>query len=354
MNDDNKENEEPNTQQSIVYQHTDSSNSNRRVDIRNRGWCFRLAHYTDDDILEMYNLTIPNHQAKVPFTYLIVGKEVCPTTGTPHLQGYIHFVNKKSFDQVVAMYDARMHWEAAKGSCQQNKTYCSKEGDFFEYGKVMMDAKMRSQQATEEYENTRLCAMEGRLDDITAKHFVAHNQAIKNIMKDNMAKPADLNDTCGIWIQGPSGCGKSRYAREHYAPFHTKAINRWFDGYRLGENVIMDDMDPRHHGMEQLIKTWTDRYHFKAEIKGSAMNIRPNQFVITSQYTIAQCFTDANTVEALQRRFTVIDMFQPEIRIFKPTIPPVNNMFINRPVTFIQNLQQPIDTPVNSNFNLIN
>lgn len=46
-------------------------------------FCFTLNNYTED---EFNAFSTEDFCGK--FKYFIVGKEVCPTTGTPHLQGF--------------------------------------------------------------------------------------------------------------------------------------------------------------------------------------------------------------------------------------------------------------------------
>lgn len=43
-------------------------------------------------------------------------------------------------------------------------------------------------------------------------------------------------------------------------------------------------------------KQWIDEYPFNPEIKGATLNyIRPKFFIITSNYSLEQCFTDPST-----------------------------------------------------------
>ena len=59
--------------------------------VKVRGVCWTLFHYTDAD------LTAIQEYAKDECEYLVFGKEVCPTTGTPHLQGYLYWPNPRSY-----------------------------------------------------------------------------------------------------------------------------------------------------------------------------------------------------------------------------------------------------------------
>lgn len=74
--------------------------------------------------------------------YAIVGSEVAPQTGTPHLQGFVSL--KPSFLKANSGTPlrwkslipglARAHLENAYGSDHDSKTYCSKESVLFEIG----------------------------------------------------------------------------------------------------------------------------------------------------------------------------------------------------------------------------
>lgn len=72
----------------------------------------------------------------------------------------------------------------------------------------------------------------------------------------------------------------------------------------------MDDLDPERAKMlAQNIKLWADRYGVVLETKGGAMADSYKNFVITSQYSIKDCFGyDTKTLEAMERRFRVIHM----------------------------------------------
>ena len=70
--------------------------------------------------------------------YAIIGKEVCPTTQTPHLQGYLHFANPRAFNAVKKLINnQRVHLENAKKGAPANRAYCSKtDKDAWEHGDV--------------------------------------------------------------------------------------------------------------------------------------------------------------------------------------------------------------------------
>jgi len=67
------------------------------------------------------------------YHYLVYGQEIAPTTGTPHLQGYVSFVERKRIAWVRNLFQGA-HVELARGTPQQCRDYSIKDGDFTEFG----------------------------------------------------------------------------------------------------------------------------------------------------------------------------------------------------------------------------
>ncbi|KAI8517555.1 PREDICTED: uncharacterized protein LOC109475695 [Branchiostoma belcheri] len=61
--------------------------------------------------------------------FMVVGAEVSPTTGKPHLQGYVNFSRKVRTPQVKGHLGDRCHVEKAVGNDHDNERYCSKDGN---------------------------------------------------------------------------------------------------------------------------------------------------------------------------------------------------------------------------------
>jgi len=111
---------------------------------RIHGWQFTWNNYTDEDI---------EYVKGMDFNYLIFGKEVGKEKITPHLQGFIHYENAKSFSAVRKLFKNN-HVEPAKAYEALIK-YNKKDGDFFESGiKPVQGKKKRSVDVKEEIELT--------------------------------------------------------------------------------------------------------------------------------------------------------------------------------------------------------
>ena len=94
------------------------------------------------------------------------------------------------------------------------------------------------------------------LDAIDAELRFRHYNTIKQIAKDHMVRPPQLESACGIWIHGLSGSGKTRSANRAFPGAYLKPLNKWWDGYQGEEVVILDDMDVFHRDLTSQIKNW--------------------------------------------------------------------------------------------------
>lgn len=121
-----------NNDQATVTARPDSPPPDRNA--RGRGFCFTLHNYTFAEEEALHE-----QLGRVDGVYLITGREICPTTGTPHLQGYIHFPNARTWSAIRRLFGTiighdRCHIKVARGSPRDNYIYCSKGGDFRELG----------------------------------------------------------------------------------------------------------------------------------------------------------------------------------------------------------------------------
>lgn len=89
-----------------------------------RSYCFTLNNPSFDAVYSLLQQS---------FKYLIIGFEKAPTTGTPHIQGFIQFYSPKT-DMTVRAMIPLAHLQRTLGTPEQNIAYCSKEGVWFEYG----------------------------------------------------------------------------------------------------------------------------------------------------------------------------------------------------------------------------
>ena len=107
-----------------------------------KNWCWTL---NDPDEVELVRLKL-DHDG---IGYICFQEEIAPTTGRPHLQGYVQLEKKAVLNSAKKILfgdkNHRVHLEKARGSPDENKTYCSKEGgtDFFEWGVMSRAGKSK-------------------------------------------------------------------------------------------------------------------------------------------------------------------------------------------------------------------
>lgn len=191
-------------------------------------WCFTINNYTDEDIKKL---------TEVECEYIIYGKEV-GENGTPHLQGYVCFTNKKRLSKLKKEFHSTAHLEIKRGTVKEALTYCKKDGDFVERGETPKEQTAKADETRLKYQQIIAAARAGDLHYVEDQHptvFLQYNRVLNSLFTcDDTIRPC----TRGIWIYGPSGSGKTSgvlacLENGHYEkPPRTK----WWDGYK-GEKV---------------------------------------------------------------------------------------------------------------------
>lgn len=267
---------------------------------RSRSWCFTLNNYTEAD---------QQFLQSVPAAYLCYGQEIAPSTGTPHLQGYMYLKEAKTLQAMKTMMGQRYHLEVRKGTTKQAIDYCKKDGLFTEFGKITIrDAKDDS------WTDVIRLAESGDMTTLKEEYpriFLTHFKTIMSIRAFN-STPLD-GALQHEWWYGPTGTGKSRKAWTDYPNHYSKAVNKWWDGYYGEDVVVIEEWEPKNEMTAAKLKIWADRYPFPAEIKGGTLTkVRPTKIIVTSNYTIDECFPNAQDNGPLKRRFKVVH-FPPGI-----------------------------------------
>ena len=264
---------------------------------RDRNWCFTLNNYTERDI-KILN--------EVPCTYIIYGKEVAPTTGTPHLQGFVIWENPKTMSASKKMVASlNYHWEVKLGTTKQAVDYCKKDSDFTERGHV----NLREVNGGNEWSDVIKLAETGDMTTLKneyPRHYLIYFKTLMSIRAFN-STPID-GDLQHEWWVGPTGTGKSRKAWADYPEHYSKPVNKWWDGYYGQDVVIIEEWEPKNEMTAAKLKIWADRYPFPAEIKGGTIQkVRPTKIIVTSNYTIDECFPNQQDRDPLKRRFKVVE-----------------------------------------------
>lgn len=263
-----------------------------------KNWCFTINNYTLDHEVSLKS---------IDSVYLIYGREVAPSTGTPHLQGFIVFATNKRFKAVLKLLPQGTHLAKANGNAQQNITYCSKEGDYESHGIPPVTPTDKGLKEKDRWANAFVSAQNQRIEEIPGDIQLRFYRTLKEIKKDYMVKPDPAPGYTGIWIYGESGVGKTHSVVTTYPDRYIKPLNKWWDGYQYEPVVHLDEVCPDHvRFLTPYLKKWGDRWPFDGETKGSALQVRPQKVIVTSNYAIDEMGFDHHDLPAIKNRYKEI------------------------------------------------
>lgn len=234
--------------------------------------------------------------------YIVVGEEVCPSTGKLHFQGYVEFWRATDFGIVKRLLGNDSHLEERKGTQEEASLYCKKEDNFTEIGVI-------SRQGHRTDLDRVIHDVEAgyRIREVARNNpaeYIKYHKGIekyKNLLIDPRNWVTEV-----IVLYGKTGTGKSRKARElcHNYWVWTPQRGSWFDGYEGHEHVIMEEF--RGQLPLGMMLSLTDRYECPVQVKGGMVEFCPRKIVITSpkhpKYWYEDC--GADKIEQLLRRVT--------------------------------------------------
>lgn len=269
--------------------------SNAERNRKSKYWCFTINNYTDEDEKGLQSLE---------FGYLVYGYEV-GDEGTPHLQGYIEFVNRKRRRQVADLIP-RARLSPRNGTPEEASTYCKKDKNFVEMGTLSRGGQGRRNDLSD----LREAILAGNsLSQIATEHFssfVRYGRGIERA-RGLWISPPFRPDLSVFVLHGRPGTGKTRIAYECFqdAWICNDPKLQWFDGYEEQEVVIIDDY--RGEGPDAFLLRLLDIYPMKVPIKGGFVNWCAKKIIITSN--IAPPFGHEAISEALRRRIKHVVKF---------------------------------------------
>lgn len=283
----------------LTFHSSSKMPSLQSINKKQQGWVFTLNNYTEEDVERILHLPISSPSIQ----YVCFGKEI-GEQGTHHLQGYIHFkcqVRRGTVSKALP----NAYVAARKGDLGEAIAYCKKDGLFFSEGNLRIPSK------SSKWGDIIELAEEGKLDEIKEEYplvYLMHRPKLESLMNPHLEAFEDDPKNHFEWWVGPTGTGKSRELWNKFPVHYDKQLNKWWDGYLYHEVVAIEEADPKKcEHMAYFFKRWCDHYPFRAEIKnGHLNNIRPAKIIVTSNYTIKECFPNQQDWEPLLRRFKVV------------------------------------------------
>ncbi len=275
-------------------------------------WLLVLNNYSEDERSEVIRAL------RELCSYVIIAREL-GEGGTPHLQGYFILKDKCRLRSLKDAVSQRAHFEVARGSPDSNRTYCSKEGNFEEIGvapKANGHKKTRDDLAVEW--NTAFHSGRVGLSEFADTNPGCYSFS-RHIMLRNSLAASMPRERPGVrveWLYGPPGVGKSRMAHERMPnAFIKDPMTKWWSGYMLESDVIIDDMGKNGINLNHLLR-WFDRYKCLVETKGDVIPLFADNFIVTSNFHPKDIYLEVDGTEhmqlpALLRRMRVTHVLPP-------------------------------------------
>jgi len=315
------------------------------VDPKDRGermyWMMTFNNYTGLDHMAVCQF------ARSHCKYAVVAKEVGEVEKTPHLQCFFACKTPQRMSALRGLFK-KAHWQACVAGGLRCAEYCKKgeqpkeewnemkslgpnfgkNASFEEFGTLPEFLKTRGKRAREtaNYDLAIEMALSNNINAIDSYTKLRFYRTFKEMAKDNPRQLENLPEgsVIGVFIHGVPGAGKSHRAREMCGTtkFYNKPNNNeWFDGYKDEKIVLIDDFsDPK---LVVMLKTLCDRYPLFSNVKGNMVWMRPEQVIVTSNYSLEQLWPpnydsngQAQNVDylAMKRRFVVHYMGE----VYKP------------------------------------
>lgn len=262
---------------------------------RARGWCFTINNWNRSDIDEI---------SELDYRYIVTGFET-GESGTAHIQGYVLFRSAIAFSSMKRKL-TRAHLEAAKGTPQQNWTYCSKDGEWCEDG----DRPFQGGRSDLDHIRT-LASVEG-MRGVSRVGNLQQMRVAAEYLKYN-EEPRD-EKTKVFWFWGDSGAGKSRAAKKLAGDdVYYKDATKWWDAYDGQESVVWDDIRGDVVPIAELLRLF-DRFEHRVEVKGSTRQFTSKRIFVTSIRHPRDLFhwTTEEPWAQMARRVEVIRHFELE------------------------------------------
>jgi len=296
---------------------------------RGQQWVFTWNNYTDED-----EKTIKTLFEKGELGYVVYGREVSPTTGTKHLQGYLQTKGRPRGGALLNKLKGVSYIHPAYGNNKNNYSYCTKGVAGVEDGgpganDLEGEAAREREETIVEMGEVKEMQQGKRTDLNTVRDEIMEGRTAEDILENDpemyhkyRRTIHDLEDlynrkrhrtweTEGLWIFGGTGVGKSHWVNEHYPDCYKVPNDRgWYDGYRGEEVVHLEEFTGRVAYCD--LKDMVDKYKYAIPRRSrEPVNFLAKLVIITGPMPPWEVYKNLNhsdKLDQLYRRFKVVEM----------------------------------------------
>lgn len=264
--------------------------------------------------------------------YIIWQLEKAPDTNKLHQQGYVEFVNPMSLVGVRKILP-HAHWEMAKGTPMENRTYCSKTESradphvSVELGEISNQGKRTDLTALAEavVDNARAHGPFSRVVLERPSQFIRYHRGMEKLdglVRDETTVRAP---PLILWLQSGTGTGKSTWVRNligrikctrYMKPSGTRERPcDWWDGYDSQSVVWFDEFDSGTVPYRLLLQI-LDVDVVRVPYKGGFHSMLSSVFIFCTNRDWESIYYEQVDLEPLRRRLNtgtiIIDFHRPD------------------------------------------
>lgn len=281
---------------------------------RSRGWCVTYNNWETHQ---------PDAWDKIQLLgdYGCIAKEV-GENGTPHIQGFLYFANKKQKGKLCKDFP-KANFIPANGTPAQNRIYIFGNYTKGDKHKPLNETAIEWGECPKQGQRTDLDEIKNQIvagkkvDEIVLETPMVYHQygrTLEKIEQIVLRKQFRKEMTKGYWYFGKTGVGKSKKCFEGYNPetFYVKSLTEDFwDGYTGQETVILNEFRGQIPFSEMLdLCDWTPKF---VKIKGKPpVPFLAKKIIVTSALSPQEVYHRSlehnDKMEQFTRRFEIIEM----------------------------------------------
>lgn len=238
--------------------------------------------------------------------YLLIGEEICPTTGRIHWQGHVSSINPLTLANAKKKVSP-WHVEASVAPMASIK-YCKEDGKWEEFGiPPNQGARSDITELVKRIRDREITVDEVVMDDPEMFHKYGRTLQAASEIGNRQKRRCWAPEV--YWIWGPTGTGKTRFAWEKEPNLwaYPYENNQWWDTYQGQEAILFDDF--RGQVQLNMMLRICDRYAMDVPQRGKApYPLLAKRIYITSCKPPQECYSvetsSGDNVSQLLRRIT--------------------------------------------------
>jgi len=274
-------------------------------------WCY-TAYY------DIENPVIPDELVH----YRIEGKEICPTTQRPHIQGYV-WLKKKTLLSGLKKIHSTAEFAKIKGTPYENFVYCSKDNNFTEIGPRPKEPKDQENPYNEALQADTLEEAIRLVKEKRPRDYCLHGESIERNLKRARITPFKHKYTVftlpfydtqkTMLFTGPSNIGKTHFATAHFKrPLLVSHIDKLKQLTNDHDGIVFDDMSFTHWPIESVIHLLDQELDRDINVRYGTVYIPSNTPKIFTHNTTNPFYkldADPAQIEAIERRLNRVNFY---------------------------------------------